>query len=484
MQGLVNKYSKYFVLFIAAGGTVLSFQNCGQGFTALNQVAGIQNSGSTDNNGAGSGSGDSDSNGGDTGNLPPPPDTSVDYDKIAAPCWDADYQGFACLQKTLTTSEGKAYRVMFRWNRLNKPSQGTVVWVLGGSGKGKWRTNFKESAPIQDEFDTTHSLRSIEVEFTDDAAVASLNDGYFIHAGGYYSAASAYMEALKFISLYLKKGTFLNHVGGSNGTMVAAYALSHFNAGAYLDRAIMHAGPFLPDIQDACNNSHYAAFAKSPQQLSAIHNLLSIWAFGKEGLSPCRTLPNDRLSVLHAGTVTSYPKTALHVMMGQKEIGEGFGAWIIESNAQWYAKVQAAEKTRYVASHLGHEMDWVAVRRDARLSPPTRMGPAPVAMYSLSENGAATTTVPVNATVYGVVSNIDSSSAMGCMEEGERLVVCDNPKNWVRMPNAEWSFSNGKWRSQFVPAKIGAQAGKTYIGFYVNAKTGQKSEAIRLNVTP
>ncbi len=460
----------------------MSFQNCGQGFTALNQVAGIQNASSNNQTGTDSGNSDSTDNGG--GETPPKPDTSVDYDKIAAPCWEADYQGFACLQKTLTTSEGKAYRVMFRWNRLNKPSQGTVVWVLGGSGKGKWRTNFKESVPIQDEFDTNNSLRSIEVEFTDDATTTPSNEGYFSNAGGYYSAASAYMEALKFIVKYLKKGTFLNHVGGSNGTMVAAYAMSHFNAGAYLDRAVMHAGPFLSDIQDACNNNHYASFAKSPEQLSSIHNLLSIWAFGKEGVSPCRTLPNDRLSVLHAGTVASYPKTALHIVMGAKEVGAGFGAWIIESNAQWYSKVQAAEKSRVVAANLGHEMDWAAVRRDARLSPPNMMGAAPVATYSLSENGAATTTVPVNATVYGVVSNIDSSSAMGCMEEGERIVICDNPKNWVKMPNAEWSYSNGKWRSQFVPARIGAQAGKTYIGFYINAKTGQKTEAMRLQVVP
>ena len=52
----------------------------------------------------------------------------------------------------------------------------------------------------------------------------------------------------------------LNHVGGSNGTMVAAYALSHFDAGSFVDRFILHAGPFLPNFSEACDPNHFASF--------------------------------------------------------------------------------------------------------------------------------------------------------------------------------------------------------------------------------
>lgn len=446
------------LIFISTVISILGFQNCGNGFIS-----------STDSSG---------SHQAPVANQVP----IANLDSIGSICPEAEYAQFLCLNKTLTSQEGLAYNMTFRWNRANKESQGTILWVLGGDGRGKWRTDYKDAAVIQDNFDANRSIRSVEVEFVDAPANADSSGGYWKYPQGYYSAASAYLAALKFVSTQLKKGNFLNHVGGSNGTMVTAYALSRFNAGAYLNRAILHAGPFLSDIADACDGSHFASFSVSPNQYSTILSLIGLWGFGDKNYNPCNTVPNDRLSVLRNGAV-AYPNLGIHVAMGKLEETAGFGPWILESNLQWYSKIQAAEKTRVISQTLGHEMNWGEVREYAALPPPRTMGAAPILKFSLSEGGAAITSASLNATVYGVVSNVDSSSAMACMTESSNAAFCDNPHNWTAMPNGEWSYSNGQWRSAFVPAKIGAASGKTYIAFFINTKTGQRSESLRLSIT-
>lgn len=457
---------KIAALFLAMCGVVLCFQNCGTGFEALSekQLSSVETPLDV--------------------TTPSSPDgvvSTIDLDKEALPCSQPEYAGFLCLQKSLVSDEGQTYSVIFRWNRANMDSVGTVIWVLGADGRGQWRTKFKETIPIEEEFDRVNSIRSVEIEFADAPPSPDLDGGYWKYPRGYYSAASAYMAALKFVVENLKKGKFLNHVGGSNGTMVAAYALSHFNAGAYLSRVIMHAGPFLPDLADACNSAHYASFRRSPVQYSMILELLGIWTFGKRSISPCSVVPNDRVSLIHDGT-RSYSNTAVHVVMGAKEATEGFGPWILESNLQWYSNIQAAEKTRKVSSVLGHEMDWNEILSYARLPPPAAMGPAPTLRFSLSEGGASVQTVPVNRTVYGLVTNIDSSSAISCMAEISNVKYCDNPHNWTTLPNAEWSYMNGLWKSAFVPANLGALVGNTYVGFFLNAKTGQRTQGVKFTV--
>lgn len=132
--------------------------------------------------------------------------TAANMDNIGSPCPEVEYRQFLCLNKNLTSQEGLIYNVNFRWNRVHKESQGTIVWVLGGDGRGKWRTDFKESAVIQDDFDTANSIRSVEVEFLDAPTNVDVSGGYWKYPRGYYSAASAYMAALQFVSTYLKKG--------------------------------------------------------------------------------------------------------------------------------------------------------------------------------------------------------------------------------------------------------------------------------------
>lgn len=397
-------------------------------------------------------------------------------------CTDPGYENFNCVKKEFTTKEGLAYSVILRWNRVNQESVGTVVWVLGGQGSGKWRS-YPGAVAIEDSFDRTQSIRSVEVDFVDEAATEGASGGYWIHGGGYYSAALAYMEVIAYISANLKVGAFMNHVGGSNGTMVAAYVLSHFDAGSFVDRFILHAGPFLPNLAEACDPNHFASFSRSPAMLGVIMGFIGSWAYKDSKKNPCSDpAMKGRMSVL-AGAKNSYPNNGLHVVMGEKEKVDGFGPWIIESNYHWYSQVEAAEKTYQILSSIGHEMEWGAVQTYASMGKPRPMGPAPTLTFSLSQDGPAVTNVPAGARVYGVIKNIDANSAMGCMQESSRASDCDNPRKWSKLPNGDWSFENGVWRTSFVPSQSGLTPGMNFQGFNVNTKTGQRTPVVNLAIT-
>ncbi len=397
-------------------------------------------------------------------------------------CTDPGYEKFNCIKKEFTTKEGLTYSVILRWNRVNEDSAGTVVWVLGGHGSGKWRS-YPGAVEIEDSYDRTQKIRSVEVDFIDEAVAEGASGGYWVHGGGYYSAALAYMEVIAYISANLKVGSFMNHVGGSNGTMVAAYALSHFDAGSFVDRFIFHAGPFLPNLTDACNPSHFASFSRSPAILGVITSFISTWAYKDPKRNPCSDgAMTARMSVL-AGAKKSYPHNGIHVVMGEREKVDGFGLWIIESNYHWYSQVEAAEKTYQILSSIGHEMEWNSVRTYAAMAKPQAMGPAPTLTFSLTQDGPAVTKVPANSRVYGVIKNIDANSAMGCMLPSSRVSECENPRKWTQLPNRDWSFVDGVWRSSFVPSEVGFTSGSTFQGFNINTKTGQRTGLVNLVIT-
>lgn len=407
-------------------------------------------------------------------------DAELEQNQSACP--EPEYAGFNCLKKSFTTQEGLSYLVSLRWNRVNQNSAaGTILWVLGGDGRGRWHASFPNVIPIQDNFDRQQNIRTVEVEFLD-APVGSGDGGYWVHGGGYYSAALAYMEVLGYIHSNLKQGAFLNHIGGSNGTMVAAYALSHFGAGNYVDRFIFHAGPFLPSLADACDNNHFASFSKSPAMLGTIMNFVGKWAYKNPNQNVCASTDMlSRMSVL-SGAQNVYSNNAIHVVMGAKEKTEGFGDWIIESNYQWYSQVQAGEKTYHILPNIGHEMDWGLLVSYASRGKPQSLGASPTLTFSLSENGASVTQVPVSSKVYAVVRNVGSASAQGCMQESSQFAACDNPRNWSQFPNADWTYTNGAWRTSFIPAQAGLLVGKTYRGFNINPQTGQRTDVVAIQI--
>lgn len=454
------------------GGIVFGFQNCSSSFMALDEGSGeLSNV---------------------TGGVFSAEDfrmaKDTEFTQEQQSCPEPEYSNFRCLNKILRTQEGLDYKVTFRWNRVDKESTGTVIWVLGNNGRGKWRSDFKESIAIQDDYDRSKNIRSVEIEFPEAPKISENDGGYWTHGGGYYSAAQAYMAAVAYVAANLKSGAFMNHVGGSNGTMVAAYALSHFGAGQYVNRFIFHAGPFLPDLQEACDRNHFAAFAKSSTE-QMTRGFLGIWAYLNPNKDVCAdksAATINRLSLLKSiggHAVKSYPRNAIHVVMGEKEKTEGFGEWILESNLSWYSQIQAGEKTRDVYPHLGHEMHWVSIANYAFRAPPTEMGGAPVLTFSTTRNGPTVTSpVTLSSRVYGVIKNVNVSSTAGCMVEVGRLVECENPHNWVVFPNADWSYDGSVWRSEFTPGQLGLTPGKTYAGFNINTKTGQRSPTVHLTV--
>lgn len=455
--------SIYILLLVSA---IISFQNCSPNFGTLgDESTSLESSGM-------SLSADSFRAAKDT-----------ELDQLQQNCPEPEYRNFKCLNKVLRTQEGLDYAVTFRWNRIGQESNGTVIWVLGNNGKGVWRA-FPGSAPIQDDFDRNKNIRSVEIDFTDAPKTTGNSGGYWSHGGGYYSAAQAYMAAVAYVVANLKSGAFLNHVGGSNGTMVAAYSLSHFGAGQYVDRFILHAGPFLPDLQEACDTNHFASFSKSPSMYQNIIEIMGTWTYLDASKNVCADSSVNtinRLSVLK-NSVKSYPQNGIHVVMGEKEKTEGFGDWILQSNFSWYSQIEAAEKTREVISSIGHEMYWLSVASFASRPKPSPMGAAPSLTFSTTRDGAATTQVAANSKVYGVVRNIDASSAQACMAESARIADCSNPHNWTSFPNADWKFDGSVWRSEFTPQQLGITAGKSFIGFNINTRTGQRTPLATLTI--
>ena len=112
-----------------------------------------------------------------------------------------------------------------------------VVMVL-------WFGDYLTIEPLQDKF-SAQNIRSVELQFIDRHPSSENILGYGRFAGGYRRASAVYFEALKFVHQYLRQG-FLNHFGGSNGAVVAPYALAYYGADAYLNRVLFHAGPFFP----------------------------------------------------------------------------------------------------------------------------------------------------------------------------------------------------------------------------------------------
>lgn len=403
---------------------------------------------------------------------------------LTFPCAEPEYKNFNCVDKVLRTSEGRDYSVRFRWNRISSAlgSNGTVIWVLGGDGRRQWRVIEPPTTATQDDFDSRLGIRSVEIEFLDDPKVPEGGAGYWVHGGGYYSASLAYFEAVKYVAANLKVGAFMNHVGGSNGTMVAAYALSHFGVGTLVDRFVLHAGPFLASFEDACNPTHFASFSLSTNMFATIKGLMGTWSYLDPKRETCGA--GDlifRNSVLSGPTMSVYPRNGLHVVMGAKEATEGFGPWILESNHQWYSLVQAAEKTRRVFPNLGHQMEWDSVRTYAPLPKPGAMGIAPTLVFSTAENGAAATQFSMDTRIYGALRNIDAASAMSCMQLESEFSKCENPANWTPLPNGDWVYTGGVWRYAFVPSQAGYAPG-VYKGFSINAKTGQRTATVRIEL--
>lgn len=413
--------------------------------------------------------------------IPTPPN-------LGSPCTRDGYNGWNCWQTTVVSQENITYQIELRWNRINKSSVGTVISAVGGNGTGASREN--TSIPgirkFMDELDQLDQIRMVEIDFLDPSNNGVKAGGYFKSPTGYYAAASAFLASVELIfAKGLADGTFVNYFGGSNATMVAAYAMSHFGADRFFDRVLFQIGPFIPNLQHACDPNHWASFHRSPAQYGFIKELVNSWSTGDQNTDVCTKMNPDRVSIAKTSRVR-FPKTAVHVVVGLDEVTQGFGPWILESNLEWYENVEAPEKTRVGIPGLGHSVDWDQTRIYLNKRPPAAMGANPTLKLTLSQGGSAQSQFPLGKTLYGEVGNLGNEDVISCIAlEGSK--DCDNPHNWTAMPANGWSYNTSTklWGTTgyFIdPANL--KAGQRFSTFWQNRKTGQRTPAETLEIIP
>ncbi len=236
----------------------------------------------------------------------------------------------------------------------------------GGAGDSMLDLTFKT---IINELDQIDEVRMIMIEFLDAPDANNAWGGYWKHFGGYKSASLAFMGSLDIIlASGIIKGEFLNYMGGSNASTIAAHAMAFHGADQFFDRVIFHMGPFLPSLANACDpNSASSFYQNTPEQQKSVFSLLNAWNYGSADRHVCDNLNNDRSSI-QVGGKNIFPNTQVHVVVGAKEVTQGFGSWILTSNLEWYNNIQAKSKSRIVRPNMAHNTSFEDLRRYMRLS--------------------------------------------------------------------------------------------------------------------
>ncbi len=290
-------------------------------------------------------------------------------DQSTPDCKDGIATGWKCIYATVTTPENLSYKIAVRWNRAGMTSRGTMLHAVGGSGQGDSRQD-PPSKAIFDELSQKDQVRTVILEFVDAVEPTNHWGGYFKHFGAYHSAGRAFKAGFDFIlDKKIIRGNFLNYLGGSNGTMVLAYAMSNLGLDAYFDRVIFQMGPFLPDLASACDRSSPSSFyINAPETQKSVADLINFWRFGDKSQSVCDNQLPDKVSILKHGN-KSFPNTHVHVIVGAMEATAGFGPWILASNLEWYKGISAKSKSRIIRPNMAHNNSYEDMRRYAKLAP-------------------------------------------------------------------------------------------------------------------
>ena len=278
-------------------------------------------------------------------------------------------KGWKCITASIVTDENKTYKISVKWSRPNLPSRGTMLMAVGGAGTGESRLD-TPSKIMMDELADLDQMRVIQLEFTDPPTANNAWGGYWNHTGGYKSAGLAFKAAFDFIlSRKIIRGSFLNYLGGSNASTVAAYAMSNYGLDKYFDRVVFQMGPILPDLANACSKTSASSFfINNPDHQKSVFSLINFWALGDVNNNICDNLANERVSILKFGK-KNFPNTHVHVIVGAKEVTLGFGAWILASNLEWYNGISAKSKIRIIRPEMAHNNSYLDMRRFLKLAP-------------------------------------------------------------------------------------------------------------------
>lgn len=283
-------------------------------------------------------------------------------------CTAANLAGWKCLNTVVINADGDAYKVLIKWSRPNVESKATVLVGVGGAGVGESRDD-PPSKLMMDKLADIDHIRVIAIEFMDPPSSSTNWGGFFVHNGAYKSAGSAFAETIKFIvDQQIVRGSYMNYLGGSNASTVAAYAMSNFGTDQYFDRVVFQMGPFIPNLKTACDpHSPSSIFINSPGQQSSVFSLINNWRYGDANHSICSDQSDDRISII--GNKTFFPNTHVHVIMGELEERLGFGPWILSSNLEWFNAISGKSKSRIIRPGIGHNNSYKDMRRYLKLDP-------------------------------------------------------------------------------------------------------------------
>lgn len=337
---------------------------------------------------------------------PPIPAGSVDC--------PTPHAGWKCLTLDLiNTANGVSYRVQYRWNLPAQPQiHATALWVAGGNGT--WSADLmNESLATQNKLATSDAIRSVIIDFIDAPQTGVAHSGGYWHAlDGYRVAAKIYDVAVRrLIAAGLYQGNYLSHIGGSNGTNMAAFALAYHGADAYLDQVVFNAGPISIDLEDECGK------ASSPAHIDVggktrgdqVAKLADTWMGWDDDAAQryCqrRAAPAgadaERISNLDDAAQRDFPSLTVHTIVGMQD---GFGLWLLRSNRKWFDGIKARHMTLDCDDQLGHEMDW-----DRTYTYVSR-GPQQSALHRASAN---CTSFPVPSASAGIKGNLDGITTSG-----------------------------------------------------------------------
>ena len=356
-----SKKLSILVVSFAMGGSLLTvFQNCAPtGINNSNMATNLKLSGSSLNQ----------------KNSVIPSFTNLaqakQIDDATPNCTSPVLVGWKCSTISVVNSDGESYQVLLKWSRPNIDSIGTVVIATGGSGRGESRVD-PPSKLMHDELSDLDHIRVIQIEFIDQPTATNTWGGYMSRSGGYRSAGSAFAAAIKYVvDKQIVRGSFLNYLGGSNATAIAAYAMSHLGIDQYFDRVVFQMGPFLPSLKTACDrNSKSSIFLNTPKMQEDVFNLMNAWRYGDTRRNICDDQSDDRMSMI--GQRRDFPNTHIHVIIGALEEEFGYGPWMLNSNLEWFNSVSGKSKERIIRPDLAHNNSYKDMRRFLKL-PPNRV---------------------------------------------------------------------------------------------------------------
>lgn len=298
-------------------------------------------------------------------------------DSFTPECVEPVLAGLKCLNTSVKTAEGLVYKIQIKWTRPNMESKGSVLMMIGGSGAGDIRPDGLREQSRMDpptqfalkKLSDEDQLRVIEVDFVDAPLGSNPWGGYFVHSGGYKSAGYAFMAVVSLlIEKQIVRGNFLNYLGGSNASVVAAYALSHLGMDRFFDRVVFQMGPFMTSLQNSCDPNAEDSFYKNEIALrNYVFELFGWWRYGSNARNVCDNVSDDRLSVL--GHIRNFPNTHVHVIVGALEEQFGFGKYLLNSNEAWYKAISAKSKSRIIRPEMAHNNSYKDMRRYLKLSP-------------------------------------------------------------------------------------------------------------------